>query len=122
MSNQEADGPQDDSVSMAPDPKSGGYLYAAPGKLIVARDDAERVTPGGIALPDTAQDKRTTRGTVVSAGLGEYVPLTGAHGPVDYGVGDVVLFSRYAGNELEIAGVTYTVLSFSDVLAVVRPA
>ena len=111
-----------EEASAAADPKSGGLLYAAPGKLIVSRDDAERVTPGGIALPDTAQDKRTTRGTVLSVGFGEYVPLTGARGPVVYSVGDVVLFSRYAGGELEIGDVTYTVLSFADVLAVVRPA
>lgn len=113
---------QAEETSMALDPKSGGYLYAAPGKLIVSRDGAERVTPGGIALPDTAQDKRTTRGTVLAVGLGEYVPLTGARGPVEYAVGDVVLFSRYSGGELEIGDTTYTVLSFADVLATVKPA
>ena len=35
-------------------------------------------------------------------------------------VGDKVLFSKYAGNEVKIEGVEYTILRQDDILAVIE--
>lgn len=103
-------------------------LFPAGDRLIIRRDEANKVTPGGIALPDTAQDNRTTRGTVVAVGPGEFSPhlwgedgRAGGYGPMPFSVGDVVLYAKYAGNEVEVAGTDFLVLRVSDVLVKVVP-
>lgn len=103
-------------------------LFPAGDRIIIRRDEANKVTPGGIALPDTAQDNRTTRGTVVAVGPGEFSPhlcdddgRPGGYSPMPFSVGDVVLYAKYAGNEVEVAGTDFLVLRVSDVLVKVVP-
>ncbi len=67
---------------------------------------------GGIIIPDTAKEK-PLKGEVVSVGNGtkdEDMVLK---------AGDVVLYGKYAGNELEYEGEKYLIMRQSDVLAVI---
>ncbi len=67
---------------------------------------------GGIIIPDTAKEK-PLKGEVVSVGNGtkdEDMVLK---------AGDVVLYGKYAGNELEFEGEKYLIMRQSDVLAVI---
>jgi chaperonin GroES len=57
----------------------------------------EDVSAGGILLPDTAKE-RPQEGEVTAAGPGR-VTDEGKTIPMDVKVGDVVVYSRYAGTE-----------------------
>lgn len=79
--------------------------------LVLPTPAEEKV--GGIIIPDAAKEK-PQRGKVVAVG----------HGTKDeemvLKVGDVVLYGKYAGTELENGGEKYLMMRQSDVLAVVE--
>jgi chaperonin GroES len=76
-------------------------------RVLVARDKAESKTPGGIVIPENAQEK-TQRGEVL------------AFGPKveDLRVGDAVLFGKYAGTDVQGDGQELVLLRADDVIAV----
>jgi chaperonin GroES len=82
--------------------------------LILPTDPAE-FTKGGIALPTNAREK-PTEGTVISAGPGRRADSGELIKP---GVeeGDTVIYSKYAGTEIKVEGVTHVLLRDSDILA-----
>lgn len=107
-------------------------LFPAGDRLIIRRDEAAGASRGGIILPDTAKDTRTTRGTVMAVGPGRFsehlyteradgTMVPGGYAPMPFSVGDVVLYAKYAGNEVEVAGADFLVLSVADVLVKVVP-
>ena len=53
---------------------------------------------------------------VVSAGPGKYADLTGNLIPLSVKVGDQVLYSKYAGTEVNIDGKEYLVMREADIL------
>jgi chaperonin GroES len=86
-------------------------------KIVVERLEADERTTGGIILPDTAKEK-PKQGKVLAVGDGK--PLdSGKRAPFQVKVGDRVLFSSYAGNEVTLDGKEYLVMTEEDVLAVV---
>lgn len=72
-------------------------------------------SPAGIIIPDTARKEKPERGTVVAVGEGKRTDK-GELIPVRYKVGDVVMFSRYGYDELEIDDVEYFIVSESNIL------
>ncbi|MFN3189727.1 MAG: co-chaperone GroES [Aureliella sp.] len=87
-------------------------------RIVVKRDEGNEKTEGGIYLPDSAKDK-PTRGTVVSIGDGKLLE-DGSRSELQVKEGDVVLFTSYAGENIEIGDVEYLLMSESDVLAVIE--
>jgi chaperonin GroES len=85
-------------------------------RVVLKRQEAESTTAGGIVLPDTAKDK-PQKGTVISVGDG-HVTKDGKRHPLTLKVGDRVIFSSYAGDEISIGDDDYLLLRESDVLAV----
>ncbi len=83
-------------------------------RVIVTAGESEEVTASGIVLPDTAKEK-PQRGTVVAVGAGRWVE--GERIAPDVEVGDVVIYSKYGGTELNIDGDDVIVLSEHDILA-----
>lgn len=67
---------------------------------------------GGIIIPDTAKEK-PLRGEVVAAGNGT------KDEKMELAAGDVVLYGKYAGTEIEFEGEKYLMMRQSDVLAVI---
>ena len=81
-------------------------------RVLVAPAPAEEKV-GGIIIPDTAKEK-PQRGTVVAAGNGTKDEAMVVK------VGDVVLYGKYAGTEIENDGEKYLMMRQSDILAVVE--
>lgn len=86
-------------------------------RIIVQRDETEEVSPGGVVLPDSAQEK-STRGKVMAAGPGR-VLANGALAPMECDIGDTIVFAQRAyWAEVQIDGEDYIVMSAADVLYV----
>ena len=87
-------------------------------KIVVKRLDAQEVTAGGIVLPETAKEK-PKEGKIISVGPGKVLD-SGERSKVQLKKGDRVLFTSYAGTEVEVDGEEYLIMSEDDVLAVVE--
>ncbi len=84
-------------------------------RVVVKPEDAEETTAGGIVLPDSAQEK-PQRGTVVAVGPGKLLD-NGNRGTLSVAVGDVVIYGKYGGSDLEVDGHEVKILRESDILA-----
>jgi chaperonin GroES len=87
-------------------------------RLVVRRLDDGEQTVGGIIIPDSAKEK-PQRGTVIAAGSGT-IRDDGTRVPLDVTPGDLILFGKYAGQELTLDGEALLIMRESDVLAVVQ--
>ncbi|BAC90837.1 co-chaperone GroES [Gloeobacter violaceus] len=76
----------------------------------------EEKTAGGILLPDTAKEKPQV-GEVTAVGEGR-ITDKGDRLPLEVKVGDKVLYAKYAGTELKVAGEEYILLAEKDILAI----
>jgi chaperonin GroES len=86
-------------------------------RVVVQREESEERTSGGILLPDSAKNK-PTRGVVVSVGDGR-VLNNGYRAPMQLKAGDRVLFTSYAGEQIEVDGEEVILMSENEVLAVI---
>jgi chaperonin GroES len=86
-------------------------------RIVVQREESKEKTSGGIFLPDSAKD-RPTRGKVVSVGDGRVLD-NGSRSTLQLKAGDHVLFTSYAGENIEIDGEEYLLMSENEVLAVI---
>lgn len=86
-------------------------------RVIVQIEMPEAKTPGGIIIPDSALSARPTQGTVVAVGRG-HIGKKGRLKPMDVQVGDTILFSDYAGQELKMGRATVLVMRETDVLGI----
>lgn len=89
-------------------------------RIIVEAAAKEEKTAGGIILPDSAQEK-PQRGEVLAVGPGKMLD-SGKIAPMDVSVGDVVLYGKYSGTEVTVAGKDYVILRAEDVLAIATGA
>jgi chaperonin GroES len=87
-------------------------------KIIVKRVEAEDKTAGGIFLPDTAKEK-PRQGVVESVGEGKLLD-NGKRAPLQVKKGDRILFTSYAGNEVNVDGEEWLIMTEDDILAVVE--
>jgi len=81
-------------------------------RVLIMSSPAEEKTAGGIIIPDTAKEK-PQRGTVVAAGPGK------KDEPMTVKPGDVVLYGKYSGTEINVDGKDYLIMKESDILAIV---
>jgi len=80
-------------------------------RVLVTPAGEEEKTASGIIIPDTAKEK-PRRGTIVAVGNDEDLQeLVKA--------GDVILYGKYAGDELQYDGKDYLILNRADILATV---
>jgi len=87
-------------------------------KVIVEKASAEEKSEGGIYLPTASQEK-PVEGIVIAVGPG---PLNdkGERQALQLKEGDRVLYSKYSGTEVKIAGKEVLILSEKDVLAIIE--
>ena len=71
---------------------------------------------GGIVIPDSAKEK-PQQAEVIGVGAGKILD-NGERAPVDVKVGDRILFGKYSGSEIKIAGEEYLVLREDEILGV----
>ena len=87
-------------------------------RIVVRPNEAETQTASGLVIPDTAKEK-PQQGEVLAVGPGKRAESSGELIPVDIGVGDTVLYSKYGGTEVAVDGEDLLVLNGRDVLAIV---
>lgn len=81
-------------------------------RVIVESAAAEERTAGGIIIPDTAKEK-PQRGKVLAVGAGK------KDEPMTVKVGDIVLYGKYAGTEVQVEGKDYLIMRESDIFAII---
>jgi len=87
-------------------------------RVIVKASQPEEVTKGGIIIPDTAKEK-PMQGEIIAVGSGKLTE-DGKITPLAVKVGDQVLYGKYAGTEISVAGEDYLIMRESDIFAVIK--
>jgi len=87
-------------------------------RVIVKRMEEERMSAGGIVIPDSATEK-PIRGEVLAVGNGKILE-NGDKRALDIAVGDTVLFGKYSGTEVKVDGDELLVMREEDVMAVIE--
>jgi chaperonin GroES len=81
-------------------------------RVLIEPAAAEVKTAGGLYIPDTAKEK-PQKGVVVAVGNGKIdEPMTVKNG-------DVVLYGKYSGTEINVDGKDLLMMRESDILAII---
>ncbi|MBI4648581.1 MAG: co-chaperone GroES [Bacteroidia bacterium] len=83
------------------------------GKVLVEPHPAETKTAGGIIIPDTAQEK-PQKGTIVAVGSEK------KDEKMEVKPGDIVLFSKYGGTEVNVDGKDYLIMNQTDIYLILE--
>lgn len=83
-------------------------------RVLIRRQDPKDVVKNGLYIPDNAVEK-PMEGEVVAIGSGKLID--GVLVPLDIKIGDVVIFGRYAGNEVECLGEKFLLLQENEIMA-----
>lgn len=81
--------------------------------VLVLPFEADKVTKGGIIIPNTAKEK-PTKGKVISVGGGI------KDEPMELKEGDIIIYGKYHGNEVSIDGINYVILKQRDVFCIIQ--
>lgn len=82
-------------------------------------EEVGKVSASGIIIPETAKQDKPEQGIVVAVGSGKWDEDGEKRLPIEVKVGDKVLFSKYAYDDVKIDNVEYYVLSESNLLAII---
>ena len=88
-------------------------------RVVIKAVEAEETTKSGIILTAAAQEKPSVA-EIVAVGPGGVVD--GNEVKMFVKVGEKVLISKYAGTEVKVDGVEYSIVKQDDILAVVETA
>ena len=86
-------------------------------RVVIQVSKEEEKMTGGILIPGSAKEK-PQEGLVAAVGEGAW--FEGKRVPMDVKVGDKVIYSKYAGNEIKVDGEEYLICRQDDVLAIVE--
>lgn len=86
-------------------------------RVVLKQLVAEETTASGIVLPGQNKEK-PQQAEVVAVGPGGIVD--GKEVKMEVCVGDQVIYSKYAGTEVEIEKETYIIVKQNDILAVMK--
>ena len=81
-------------------------------RVLVEPAQAETKTAAGIIIPDTAKEK-PQRGKVIAVGAGK------KDEPMTVKEGDMVLYGKYSGTEINVDSVEYLIMRESDIYAII---
>ena len=87
-------------------------------RVLVRRIEGEEKTSGGLIIPDSAKEK-PQEARVVAVGNGK-LQDDGTVTPLDVKKGDRLLFSKYAGTEVNLDGEEHLIIREDDVLGVIE--
>ena len=85
-------------------------------KVVIQRLEEKEQVQGGIIIPDTAKEK-PLQGKVIAIGKGKVLP-DGRRRKMSVAEGNRILFTKYAGNEVEMSDQEYLILSEDEILAI----
>lgn len=86
-------------------------------RIVVRRLEQESTTKGGIIIPDSAKEQ-PLEGEVIAVGAGKRLE-DGSTLPCDVKEGDRILFGKYSGTEVKVAGIEHLILTEDEVLGVI---
>ena len=86
-------------------------------RVVLKQMEAEETTKSGIVLPGQTKEK-PQQAEVVAVGPGGMVD--GKEVTMLVSVGDKVIYSKYAGTEVELDGEEYLVVKQNDILAIIK--
>ena len=86
-------------------------------RVVLKQTEKEETTKSGIILAAKAQEKPVTS-EVIAVGPGGMVD--GKEVTMQVKVGDQVIYSKYAGNEVKLDEEEYVIVKQSDILAIVE--
>lgn len=86
-------------------------------RVVLKQEVAEETTKSGIVLAGQSKEK-PQQAEVVAVGPGGIVD--GKEVTMLVSVGDKVIYSKYAGTEVELDGEEYLVVKQNDILAVIK--
>ena len=86
-------------------------------KVVLKREEEQETTKAGIILTDSAKEKPEVF-EVIAVGPGGLID--GKEVVMTLKVGEKVIAAKYSGTQVKLEGVEYTVISQSDILAVVE--
>lgn len=85
-------------------------------KIVIKKIEKEETTASGIVLPSLAKEESNIAEVVATGNkLDTDEDMKGL-----VKVGDKVIFSKYAGNDIELDDEKYTIIKFQDILAVIE--
>jgi chaperonin GroES len=88
-------------------------------RIVVKRIEARDSTVSGLFIPNSAQEK--PQGTVVAVFRGQRRE-DGSLSPLDVSIGDHILYGKYTGSEIQLAGEEYWIVREEEVLGVLEGA
>jgi chaperonin GroES len=83
-------------------------------RVLIEPISVEEKTESGIILPETASKEKPEQGKVVAVGPGKKGK------PMEIKKGDIVLFTKYAPNEIKVKDKEYLIAKEEDILAVLE--
>ena len=86
-------------------------------RVVVRRLTAEEKTAGGIIIPDTAKEK-PMEGEVIAVGPGARNEA-GQLVALDVKAGDKILFGKWSGTEVKLAGEELLIMKESDIMGII---
>ncbi len=89
-------------------------------RVLVRRVETEAKTAGGIIIPDNIQEK-PSEGVIVAVGTGVRKD-DGSVVALELKEGDMVLFGKWGGTEVNIDGEELLIMKESDILGVIEGA
>jgi chaperonin GroES len=93
------------------------YFRPLHDRVVIEALEQEEKTPGGIIVPDTAQEK-PMRGKVLVTGPGARGE-DGALIPMEVKKGDTVLYGKYSGTEVKIDDTEVLIMREGDVMGII---
>ncbi len=85
-------------------------------RVVIKKVEVEEKTKSGIVLPSTAKEQPQMAEVVA---VGDEI-ANDEKKKDQIKANDKVIFSKYAGTEIKVDGVEYTILKLNDILAVVE--
>ena len=95
--------------------RSATDIHPMSDRVVIRPTQQEATTKSGIFLPDTVKE-RPQEGEVVAVGPGRYLS-NGKRLDMEIKTGDKVIYSKYAGTEIQAEDEELLVLGSNDVLA-----
>ena len=86
-------------------------------RVLVKRVEEEQISRGGIIIPDTAKEK-PIKGRIIAVGPGRRLD-NGQVRELTVREGDLVLFSKYGGSDIKIAGDDHLIMREDDILGII---
>jgi len=85
-------------------------------RVLVKRSDEPTRSSGGLYIPESAKEK-PMQGEVIAVGNG-HLSDDGSLSPLQVQVGDKVVFGKYSGTEIKVAGEDRIILREEEILGI----